>query len=451
MDLIRQFCAGIRLIFVGFVCLSQSYGAIAGETTELNEKLLKAIARNDLSEVQWYIAKGASPDASNAIGLSAIDIAVDNGYYDVAHFLIEAHKKNLQTIPLTINKKFLNSDSPSIIDNVSNFFKFESSGGPAKNNALALSVTPKVSVLNSPDSSLNLFTKLTDLILDFLPNGSNEPPQLLKGVEQPQSFNTKGLDDKKVNYPVIDFTKFTKDPYKVEKIVQTQIPALTLTLDKENTSYFTKDKPVDTLTLPKAMPRKLQQSELLFGGRRRLGDMFKAADVNEENCIIKSSWKSYFCIEAFNWPLPIQKVIGTFGGISGNGYSIVHYLNGKSVQFHGLFPSQSFGIVASLLTSYLGAPTDTPKIMTPMLAAAEVPNRIFQWVASAIVDQPPLILEIREIDDLRWSLPPDPLNGVIRMYWKGEPSVFKILTAADLLLLQIRNGGLQKTLTEKEP
>jgi hypothetical protein len=182
-----------------------------------------------------------------------------------------------------------------------------------------------------------------------------------------------------------------------------------------------------------------------------LGDLFKATDGNAKNCILKSSWKSSFCIETFNWPSSIQAVLGTFVGLVGNGHSIVHYLNGKSVQFHGLFPSQSFSILASLLSSYLGAPTDTPNVMTSMLAAAEVPNRVFRWVAGAIDDQPPLILEIREIDDLRWSLPPDPLNGVIRMYWKGEPSVFKILTAADLLLLQIRKGSQQKKLPMKEP
>jgi hypothetical protein len=35
------------------------------------------------------------------------------------------------------------------------------------------------------------------------------------------------------------------------------------------------------------------------------------------------------------------------------------------------------------------------------------------------------------------------LNGVIRMYRRGEPSVFKILTAADLMLLKIRKSGQQ--------
>ena len=101
--------------------------------------------------------------------------------------------------------------------------------------------------------------------------------------------------------------------------------------------------------------------------------------------------------------------------------------------------------------SKFGAPTEAPKTTTAMLGAASQPNRVYRWVTATTDDQPPVILEMREIDDLRWSLPPDRLNGLIRMYRKGEASIFKILTAADLLLLQIIKGGQQKALSSKGP
>ena len=177
MVFIQQFCAGFRLIFVGLVCLSYSYGAIADQTPELNEKLLNAISHNDLGEVQRFVDEGASPEASNASGLSAIDIAVDNGFYNIAHFLIAAHKKNLQTIQAPSNKQISNSDSLSIIDKISNFFKYESPEVPATTSVSALTVTPKASPVNTTDSQPNLFTKLSKSILDFLPAVSgNAPP-----------------------------------------------------------------------------------------------------------------------------------------------------------------------------------------------------------------------------------------------------------------------------------
>jgi hypothetical protein len=451
MVFIKQFCAVFRLFFFGLMCLFYNYAVIAGQTSELDEKLLKAISHNNLAEVQRFVAEGASTEVSNASGLSAIDIAVDNGFYDIAHFLIEAHKKNLQVTLAHSNKKVLNSRSPSIIDKVSNFFKSEASEVPIRKNTPKLPVTRKASIVNNYGSGINLFTKLTDVILNFLPDGTIDAPQTLNRVKLLELRDAKAPEDEKVFYPVTDFTKSTEDPYRIEKRVQTKTPPLPRTPDKVNSRYVAKAKLADILTLPKAVPRNIKQKDLVFGGRGRLGDLFKATEFNAESCIVKSSWKSSFCIEAFNWPSPIQKVVGTFGGLVGNGHSIVHYVNVKSVQFHGLFQSQSFSIIASLLTSYLGAPTETFKMMTSMLAADEVQNRVFRWVAAATDDQLPLILEIREIDDLRWSLPPDPLNGVIRMYWKGEPSVFKILTAADLLLLKIRKGGQQKTLRMRKP
>ena len=52
MVFIQKFCLNFRLIFVGLICLCYSYGVIAGQTPELNEKLLEAISRNDLVGAQ---------------------------------------------------------------------------------------------------------------------------------------------------------------------------------------------------------------------------------------------------------------------------------------------------------------------------------------------------------------------------------------------------------------
>ncbi len=448
---IKQFSAIFKLVFFGLFCLFYSYAVIAGQTSELNEKLLKAISQNNLGEAKRLVVEGASTETVSASGRSAIDIAVDSGFYDIAHFLIKAHKKKLRAMLASPNKQVVNSNYSSIFDKVSKFFKSESSEMPKKKNISKLPVASKASTVNNYGFEINLFTKLTDVILDFLPDGTNDTPQTLSRVKLPELDDSKALEDKKVIYPVIDFTKSSEDPYKIEKRVQTRILPLLKTPDKIKFRDVSKTKLADIHSLPKAVLRNIKQRDLVFGGRGRLGNLLKTTEVNAESCIVKSSWKSSFCIEAFNWPSPIQKVIGTFGGLLGNGHSIVHYVSGKSVQYHGVFQSQSFSIIASLITSYLGAPTETFKITTSMLAADDVQNRILRWVASAIDDQLPLILEIREIDDLRWSLPPDPFNGVIRMYWKGEPSVFKILTAADLLLLKIRKGSQQKPLGTRKP
>ena len=112
MVFIKQFCAVFRLFFFGLMCLFYNYAVIAGQTSELDEKLLKAISHNNLAEVQRFVAEGASTEVSNASGLSAIDIAVDNGFYDIAHFLIAIQKENPQAKRDTSNKQFFNLPPP---------------------------------------------------------------------------------------------------------------------------------------------------------------------------------------------------------------------------------------------------------------------------------------------------------------------------------------------------
>ncbi len=101
---------------------------MADQTSELNGKLFKAISINDIFEVQRFVGEGANPEASNVSGLSAIDIAVDYGFYDIEHFLIAANKKKLLAKRTSSDIQALNSPPPSIIDKIGDFgigtFKF---------------------------------------------------------------------------------------------------------------------------------------------------------------------------------------------------------------------------------------------------------------------------------------------------------------------------------------
>ena len=451
----RQYCAVFKLLSVGLVCLTYSYGAFADQASNLTKKLLDAVSNNDLSAVQQIVGEGANPRSNNENGFSAIDIAVDRGFFDIAHFLLAAQKQNTrgrsEASKLSAKKQnSIQSDGPSLIDTISDFFKTNLSDTSAIKTVPKPAPVQKEAITNSPDIESNPFTKLTDVILDFLPDSPQDEVQPIHNGNASGSLVPKIGSNEKVVYSVTDLTE-AENPYKIERMVQTKEPSTTHVPIKSITEPVVKAKPVAVVSLPRIKSKNLTQNDLVFGGRGRLGAVFEDMDDGADSCVLKASWKSAFCIEAFNWPSEIQNEFGTFGGVSGNGQSIVHYLNGKSVQYHGRFPTQSFDLIASYLMSKLGAPTEAPKIITAMLAAAKRPNRVYRWIAPTTDDQPPVILEIREIDDLRWSLPPDRLNGLIRMYRKGETSIFKILTAADLLLLQVRKGGQRKALPSTNP
>ncbi|MCK5547249.1 MAG: ankyrin repeat domain-containing protein, partial [Rhodospirillaceae bacterium] len=50
--------------------------------------LFMAVDKNDLPGVRAAIEGGANIEAVNPLGMQAVDIAVDRGYYDIAHYLI---------------------------------------------------------------------------------------------------------------------------------------------------------------------------------------------------------------------------------------------------------------------------------------------------------------------------------------------------------------------------
>ncbi len=67
-------------------------GAAAQQSTETSaeatKQLFAAVGRNDLPAVQASVGAGADIGAQNSRGLTPVDLAVDRGYFEVAHFLL---------------------------------------------------------------------------------------------------------------------------------------------------------------------------------------------------------------------------------------------------------------------------------------------------------------------------------------------------------------------------
>lgn len=311
----------------------------------------------------------------------------------------------------------------------------------------------------SSGNTVNPFTRLTDLILDILPEGDadtedeaademvaekGEPTETLASIA-PKDPVIEKSKPAEVEFPVEDLTT-QEDPYKV--VVPSNVVA-------KPTSIEPNTQPIETAVVPPSkvdiepefplvQPPKqmaLIESDLSFGDDGQIGTKMPENNLINGDCVTKKAWNSHFCIQSFKWPPGVRDAFGIPMFFQGGGQSIVHYIAGRSVQYHGLFPTASFKPITSYLVSRYGSPSERPKIWTAMLAEKKRQNQTFRWVASANDGGADIVLEIREIDDLRWSAPPDKTNGVIRLYRKGDKSVFRLLTTADLLLLQVRKGN----------
>ena len=76
-------------------------------------------------------------------------------------------------------------------------------------------------------------------------------------------------------------------------------------------------------------------------------------------------------------------------------------------------------------------------------------NKTLRWRAAEEGGNRYRVIEIREVDDLRWSAPPDIKHGVLRLYRDGARSIFENISTTDLLLLQVRKGANVRDLSER--
>lgn len=80
-------------IFTAALALPASSSHAATASTEAarkqaTERLFNAVHANDYTAVQSSVGAGADVDAVNSWGLTAADLAVDKGYFRIAHYLV---------------------------------------------------------------------------------------------------------------------------------------------------------------------------------------------------------------------------------------------------------------------------------------------------------------------------------------------------------------------------
>jgi len=84
-------CAGLIysalpvVTILNFVPTSQAFAQL---TKAEDEALFLAVENNNLDDVRKAVASGASIDARDFNGMQPVDLAIDRGFFDIAHFLI---------------------------------------------------------------------------------------------------------------------------------------------------------------------------------------------------------------------------------------------------------------------------------------------------------------------------------------------------------------------------
>ncbi|MBT3305147.1 MAG: ankyrin repeat domain-containing protein [Alphaproteobacteria bacterium] len=168
----------------------------------------------------------------------------------------------------------------------------------------------------------------------------------------------------------------------------------------------------------------------VLGRSLRLGK--SKAGERADVCIDKGSVHLLFCIEPVDWPEKIADAFQVRSSIYTGAQAIVHYDSGRASQIHTLFPARHFEAIAAYLAESLGASGAQSDSWAIMPGEANRPNRIVRWRGPGTS-----ILEIRQVDDLRWSSVPDTKHGVVRIYAEGAAPLFRYVSWSDFTLARI--------------
>ena len=168
----------------------------------------------------------------------------------------------------------------------------------------------------------------------------------------------------------------------------------------------------------------------VLGRSLRLGKPMDAdsADI----CIEKGSRLFWFCIEPVDWPEEIAEAFQVRSILYRGAQAIVHYGDGGASQVHALFPVRYFDAITAYFTKRLGTPGKQFDNWAILPGEPNRKNRTVRWRGPGAS-----VLEIRQIDDLRWSLLPDTKHGVVRIYGEDSTPVFRHVSWSDFTLARM--------------
>ncbi|MEE8544584.1 MAG: ankyrin repeat domain-containing protein, partial [Alphaproteobacteria bacterium] len=78
----------VTLLALAAGAFAQILGEAGRSSAETNDRLFEAVFNNDLDSVKLSIAQGAKLEARNKLGRNALELAIDLGHFEVAHYLL---------------------------------------------------------------------------------------------------------------------------------------------------------------------------------------------------------------------------------------------------------------------------------------------------------------------------------------------------------------------------
>ncbi|MCK4939404.1 MAG: hypothetical protein KAR80_03855, partial [Rhodospirillaceae bacterium] len=166
-------------------------------------------------------------------------------------------------------------------------------------------------------------------------------------------------------------------------------------------------------------------------------------------CVDKHGDGTVFCIDTVFWPLDIEENFRVDTIMYQGTRAIARYDDGLATNFHAMFDSNAFDIIANYYTNRYGSPTKSIARAIAPFAKPRQENPTMIWQSREPGTDLVINLEIRKFDDARGGFP-DTERGAIMLYKNHAEPIFPKLSQLELMVLE-PDDKATAGLTSSEP
>jgi len=426
-------------VFLAIVTVAISLGwntpTLAAEMSPETRKLFDAVRANNFGAVKRNLLDGANVEQVNISGRTAIELAIDKGYFPIAHYLLAWRKQRTDT-------KARQALPPEAPDTAPDTIIAAPIIAPVVAPIVAPIIAPGPVAEAAPVYKQEWRPVVEKSPQPVIPAAPPVAPAPIVAEAKPEPVPVKEISSEKL-----------QEATKTEGLSGKKEPKKTTGVFDKVTSFFspTQDKAED-------QPEKQQPAAIPAAKVARVARMADSPFINtkislgryqpkipDNPCIEKSASKSLFCIEPVKWPsIPgeASQDIGALFEVYTTLYrgrkSIIHYENGQARQFHSLFSVKNFDATIDYFTKRFGAPSQTLNMRAVRVGQKNRKNRTASWFGPKQTGAKSVVLEVREFDNLRWSAPTDRRYGAVWLHYQGDDPVFRYISWSDFLLARVR-------------
>ncbi len=397
----------VTLLVLAAGAFAQILGDGERSSAEANDHLFEAVFNNDLDSVKLSIAQGAELEVRNKLGRNALELAIDLGHFEVAHYLLALrHHRRAQVA---------RNEPPK----------------PAPPPPFVPAEPPPAEVpLSPPPPEVAAATPAPAPPIEPAPKPVVVPAQVAAttaAVAAPAAPAAPAA---------------IAAPAAPAAIAAPAAPAAPAAAAEASPTPGPKPgpKPGPEIALA-AAPSPTPRVEALAAGAP-LGVSLKlglgataATAAGDEPCVDKRKGAVRICILAVEWPAEIERHFLIDSFLYRGAKALARFENGEATRLYAQFPADSFDAVADLHRRRLGPPQEIGERQTRLAGGGKAANRVLVWKLRDAAGKRVSVVEIRSLDDVRRRTAA-PGYGAIQAYYEGARSMFSQVSALDLMRLR---------------